>query len=242
MAALQGQDAEIEEAARLDGARWSQIFWNVSLPLMRPVIAVALVLRGIDIVTMFASVFIITGGTPGGATETMSYFIYRIGFKTFNFGYASAVSVVMLIADDGGRAAVREALLPVGEGLDMEAPRHRKQASPAASGPPVLRYVILGCLGARFAWRRSCGSCRSGFGPRTEIIAPRPIFWPTCRSTPGIRSGPTGRWPLPAQLGGGGRGQVVIDLLLAVPAASSLARYDLPRRAKTSASTSSRPG
>ena len=56
----------------------------------------ALVLRGIDIVTMFASVFIITGGTPGGTTETISYFIYRIGFKTFNFGYASAVSVVML--------------------------------------------------------------------------------------------------------------------------------------------------
>ncbi len=96
VAALQGQDAEIEEAARLDGARWSQIFWNVSLPLMMPVLAVALVLRAIDIVTMFASVFIITGGTPGGTTETISYFIYRIGFKTFNFGYASAVSVVML--------------------------------------------------------------------------------------------------------------------------------------------------
>jgi len=97
VAALQGQDQEVEEAARLDGASWPAIFFNISLPLMRPVIAVALVLRGIDITTMFANVFIITKGGPGGATETISYFIYRIGFKSFNFGYASAASVIMLI-------------------------------------------------------------------------------------------------------------------------------------------------
>lgn len=97
VAALQGQDEELEEAARLDGASWPAIFWNISLPLMRPVIAVAVILRGIDITTMFASVYIMTQGTPGGATETISYFIYRLGFRTFNFGYASAASVVMLI-------------------------------------------------------------------------------------------------------------------------------------------------
>lgn len=98
VAALQGQDEEIEEAARLDGASWPAIFWNISLPLMRPVIAIAVILRGIDITTMFASVYIMTQGTPGGATETISYFIYRQGFRTFNFGYASAASVIMLIA------------------------------------------------------------------------------------------------------------------------------------------------
>ena len=65
--------------------------------MMRPVIAVAVILRGIDITTMFTNVYIMTQGTPGGATETMSYFIYRQGFRTFNFGYASAASVVMLI-------------------------------------------------------------------------------------------------------------------------------------------------
>ena len=67
------------------------------MPRLKPIIAVALVLRGIDIVTMFTSVFIITGGTPGGTTETMSYFIYRTGFKRFDFGYASAASVCMLV-------------------------------------------------------------------------------------------------------------------------------------------------
>lgn len=97
VAALQGQDQEIEEAARLDGASWPSIFWNISLPMMRPVIVVAVTLRGIDITTMFTNVFVMTQGTPGGATETISYFIYRQGFRMFNFGYASAASVLMLI-------------------------------------------------------------------------------------------------------------------------------------------------
>lgn len=97
VAGLQGQDEEIEEAARLDGASWYAIFWNISLPMMKPIIAVALILRAIDITTMFTNVFIITKGGPAFGTETISYFIYRTGFKFFNFGYASAASVIMLI-------------------------------------------------------------------------------------------------------------------------------------------------
>jgi multiple sugar transport system permease protein len=97
VAALQGQDEEVEEAARLDGASWPSIFWNISLPMMKPVIAVALILRGIDITTMFTNVFIITKGGPAFGTETISYFIYRTGFRFFDFGYASAASVIMLI-------------------------------------------------------------------------------------------------------------------------------------------------
>ncbi|MEM9320293.1 MAG: sugar ABC transporter permease [Pseudomonadota bacterium] len=97
VAALQGQDEEVEEAARLDGATWFQVFWNVSLPMMKPVIAVALILRGIDITTMFANVFIVTRGGPAFTTETISYFVYRTGFRSFDFGYASAASVIMLI-------------------------------------------------------------------------------------------------------------------------------------------------
>ncbi|MDV4168540.1 sugar ABC transporter permease [Rhodovulum sp. FJ3] len=97
VAGLQGQDEEVEEAARLDGASWYAIFFNISLPMMKPIIAVALILRAIDITTMFTNVFIITKGGPAFGTETISYFIYRTGFKFFNFGYASAASVVMLV-------------------------------------------------------------------------------------------------------------------------------------------------
>ena len=97
VAGLQSQDEEVEEAARLDGATWPKIFWYISLPMMKPIIVVALVLRAIDITTMFANVFIVTKGGPAFGTETISYFIYRTGFKFFNFGYASAASVIMLI-------------------------------------------------------------------------------------------------------------------------------------------------
>ena len=96
-AALQGLDKETEEAARLDGASWKAIFFNISLPMIRPVIAIALVLRGIDILTMFTPVHVITQGTPGGNTETVSYFIYRTAFKSFEQGYASAASVLLLV-------------------------------------------------------------------------------------------------------------------------------------------------
>jgi multiple sugar transport system permease protein len=97
VAALQGLDKEIEEAARLDGASWRSIFFNISLPMIKPVIAIALVLRGIDILTMFTPVHVITQGSPGGYTETLSYFIYRTAFKSFEQGYASAASVLLLI-------------------------------------------------------------------------------------------------------------------------------------------------
>jgi multiple sugar transport system permease protein len=98
VAGLQGQDKEIEEAARLDGASFGSMFWNISLPMLRPIIAIALVLRGIDLLNNMSAVNIITQGSPAGATETLSYFIYRTGFRSFDQGYAAAASVLLLIA------------------------------------------------------------------------------------------------------------------------------------------------
>lgn len=98
VAALQGQDKEVEEAARLDGASWTRIFFNISLPMMRPIIAVALVLRGIDILNIFSPISIITQGTPAGATETIGFYIQRQAFHKVDHGYASAASVLVLIA------------------------------------------------------------------------------------------------------------------------------------------------
>jgi multiple sugar transport system permease protein len=98
VAGLQGQDKEVEEAARLDGASWWSTFFNVSLPMMRPIIAVGLILRGIDILNMFTPIQLITHGAPGGATETLGYFINRKAWDGPNFGYASAASVLILIA------------------------------------------------------------------------------------------------------------------------------------------------
>lgn len=97
VAGLQGQDKEVEEAARLDGASWWSTFFNISLPMMRPIIAVALILRGIDILNMFTPIQLITHGAPGGATETLGYYINRVAWDGPDFGYASALSVFVLI-------------------------------------------------------------------------------------------------------------------------------------------------
>ncbi|MDA3922367.1 MAG: sugar ABC transporter permease [Salinisphaera sp.] len=95
--ALQAQNSDLEEAAKVDGARNWQVFWQVSLPLLRPIIAIALVLRSIDAVTMFTKVYVMTQGAPAGDTETVSYFIYRVGFNQFDAGTAAAASVLVLI-------------------------------------------------------------------------------------------------------------------------------------------------
>jgi len=97
LAGLQAMDTELEEAAMLDGARWYHIFWHITLPMMTPIITVALMLRGIDLVRMFATVHVMTKGGPAGVTETVSYFIYRTAFKGFEQGYAAAASVVVLV-------------------------------------------------------------------------------------------------------------------------------------------------
>jgi multiple sugar transport system permease protein len=98
VAGLQGQDKEIEEAARLDGASFGKMFWNISLPMLRPIIAIALVLRGIDLLNNMSAVTIITQGSPAGNTETLSFLIYRTAFRSFDHGYAAAISVILLIA------------------------------------------------------------------------------------------------------------------------------------------------
>jgi multiple sugar transport system permease protein len=97
VAGLQGQDKEVEEAARLDGASWTSVFFNITLPMMRPIIAIALILRGIDILNMFTPIQVITQGAPAGATETTGFYIQRLAFDKVDHGYASAASVLVLI-------------------------------------------------------------------------------------------------------------------------------------------------
>jgi len=95
-AGLQAIPHEPLEAARIDGANSLQIFRDVTLPLLKPVIVLALLLRGMDLVRIFDQVFILTQGGPGTATETVSLYIYRTAFRFSNFGYAAAMSFVLL--------------------------------------------------------------------------------------------------------------------------------------------------
>jgi multiple sugar transport system permease protein len=97
LAGLQAIPQEPYEAALIDGSSRWQTFLNVTLPLLRPAILIALLLRTMDLLRVFDQVFILTEGGPGFATETVSLYIYRTAFRFSDFGYAAAMSFVLLI-------------------------------------------------------------------------------------------------------------------------------------------------
>jgi multiple sugar transport system permease protein len=85
------------EAAKLDGANGWQCFWHISLPLVWPHIIVAMVIRTIDALKAFDTIFVISNGGPGTASETMNLLLYLEAFSFYDMGYASAIVVVFFI-------------------------------------------------------------------------------------------------------------------------------------------------
>jgi multiple sugar transport system permease protein len=96
LAGLQSLPEEPFEAARIDGASAVQSFWYITLPLLRASILVALLWRLIDTFRIFDVIWLLTAGGPAHATETVSIYVYNYGFKSFNLGYASAASYIMI--------------------------------------------------------------------------------------------------------------------------------------------------
>ncbi|HQE25602.1 MAG TPA: sugar ABC transporter permease [Candidatus Atribacteria bacterium] len=97
-AGLQALPQEPYEAALVDGASSVQLFRFITLPLMRPIIFISLLLRAIDSLKMFDIVYGLTQGGPGNATELLSLHIYRLGFRHTNWiGRASANAVILLM-------------------------------------------------------------------------------------------------------------------------------------------------
>ncbi|MGD9710868.1 MAG: carbohydrate ABC transporter permease [Thermomicrobiales bacterium] len=86
------------EAARVDGANKFQIFCTVVIPLMMPVILVTVLIRMISAMKTYDLIYILTGGGPGGSTETVSFRIWKIGFTNLDMGTAAAASILLLIA------------------------------------------------------------------------------------------------------------------------------------------------
>lgn len=96
-AGLQNIPGEVIEAARIDGAKYPRLLFSVILPLLRPVIAVALIVRGIDAARAFDIILIQTDGGPQGSTTTLSLLIYRTMTRFGDPGLASAMGTVYLI-------------------------------------------------------------------------------------------------------------------------------------------------
>jgi multiple sugar transport system permease protein len=97
LAGLHSLSQEIYEASYVDGSTRWQVFKNMTIPLMKPFIFLAVFLRMIDAWKTFDLVFGITRGGPGDYTESIAWYTYKVGFTYFDQGYAAALSVIQLL-------------------------------------------------------------------------------------------------------------------------------------------------
>jgi multiple sugar transport system permease protein len=95
LAGLLGMPQDPIEAAQIDGASAWKIFWHVQLPLLKPMIVVALLFRSIDASKIFEVIFVLTGGGPGTTTELISIYAQRVGFQNWELGDASAICLLL---------------------------------------------------------------------------------------------------------------------------------------------------
>ncbi len=97
LAALQGIPNELKEAAALDGASRRRVWQHVILPLMTPTILLVMILTMIGGLDTFVPVMVLTQGGPEGTTTVLPYLVYRTTFQDLEFGYGSALGVMMFV-------------------------------------------------------------------------------------------------------------------------------------------------
>ncbi|MBA2537737.1 MAG: sugar ABC transporter permease [Actinobacteria bacterium] len=98
LAALQGIDRQLYEAARVDGASASTIFWRITLPLLKPAVLFLAVITSSGYLQLFEEPFVMTGGGPLNSTLSVSMMVYEEGFRFVKFGYASAIAYLLFVA------------------------------------------------------------------------------------------------------------------------------------------------
>lgn len=92
---LQSLPQSVYEAAAIDGASRSTIFFRITLPMLGPTIMTAAILRSVDLLRFFDIIYITTGGGPGNASNAMNIYAFRIGFEYFDLGYAAALMLTL---------------------------------------------------------------------------------------------------------------------------------------------------
>lgn len=97
LAAIVAMPSEPIEAAEMEGANRWQVFRHITVPVLQPIMVVALLLRLTDSFKIFDQIFILTGGGPGASTELATIFAYKVNFVAWNVGYGSAVVAVLFL-------------------------------------------------------------------------------------------------------------------------------------------------
>ncbi len=97
LAGFQTIPGVVYESAKVDGSGVFNTFFKITLPLLKPSILVALLMRTLDAFRVFDLIYVLTSGGPGGSTETMSIYAYKTMFQQTNFGYGSIVVILMVV-------------------------------------------------------------------------------------------------------------------------------------------------
>jgi multiple sugar transport system permease protein len=95
-AALQGIPRELYEAAEVDGANVLQSFWHITIPQLRPILMINIILITIQTLNTFDMILPLTGGGPGQATEVLSLRAYNVIFREFSLSEGAVLAVIML--------------------------------------------------------------------------------------------------------------------------------------------------
>jgi len=95
LAGIESLPVEIFEAAKVDGTSNIQMFGYIILPLLVPVILVALLIRSIDVLKMFDKVYVMTGGGPGTASETLPFYGFVVAFRYMHMGYGATIGFIL---------------------------------------------------------------------------------------------------------------------------------------------------
>ena len=97
LAGLASIPEDVLRAARVDGAGPWRIFFEITLPLLRPALVVTALFRFLDSLRIFDTLYVLTGGGPANTTETLAIYVYKVLFQTLRFGYGSAIAVAMFL-------------------------------------------------------------------------------------------------------------------------------------------------
>jgi putative chitobiose transport system permease protein len=99
LAGLQSIPAEMQEAARIDGANRMQVIRHITIPLLMPFVLLCSLLSVMGAIRVFDEIFVMHGpkGDPANSTLVASVYTYKVAFQDFNFGYAAAIGLVVAI-------------------------------------------------------------------------------------------------------------------------------------------------
>lgn len=97
LAALQGISSDLDEAASIDGASKMQVFWRITLPLLKPALLMVALFRFIETIKHFPLIFVMTNGGPGRATQATNYYAYIQTFQNSKVSYGASIAVFLFI-------------------------------------------------------------------------------------------------------------------------------------------------